>query len=533
MKILTSAQMGEVDRLSSERFGIPSLLLMECAGKAVCDALLEAHGSLAGRRIVIVCGCGNNGGDGLVAARHLLSRGLSAEVILAGDPKRLRGDALANWKIHEQLGLPTTVLPAAADRRSFLRNAPQPDVLVDALFGTGLSRPLEGDYARLVEWINGISAKAKIVSVDLPSGLSADTGSLIGATVHAGLTVTFTALKPALVFPPAAECAGKVVVAAIGSPSELVQNRDYWLELTDRETVRRVVPARARQSHKGHYGHLFVVAGSHGKSGAALMAGMGALRAGAGLVTLGLPAGLKRHVVGRFPELMTEFLPETGGGAIAEGALGAIMARLAGMDAVVAGPGLSQSESTRKMVRLLVRRSPVPIVLDADGLNAFAGEPHRLENEHSQPIVITPHPGEMARLSGRTVAEIQETRIETARQFSRAHGCYTVLKGCQTIIVSPTGRTLVNGTGNPGMATAGTGDVLAGMVGRFVAGWARRRSERAASQGSASLTDHLAASVYLHGLAGDLAASEAGEESLVATDLLRCLPGAFRGVSGR
>lgn len=532
MKILTLAQMGEVDRLSSERYGMPSLLLMECAGKAVCDALEEACGDLRRRRILVVCGVGNNGGDGLVAARHLLSRGRAPEVILMGDPGSLRGDARANWEIHDRLGIPTTVLATPAQRKAFPGNAPQPDVVIDALFGTGLSRPLENEYGAVVEWINRVSARSMVVSVDLPSGLSADTGSLIGPAVRARLTVTFTALKPALVFPPAVELAGKVVVASIGSPAELLEDGKYWLETIDREKIGEAVTARARQSHKGHHGHVFVVAGSQGKSGAALMAGMAALRAGAGLVTIGLPAGLKRHVVGKFPELMTEFLPETGSGAIDARAIGPILGRLAEVNAVVAGPGVGQDASTQKLIRELVRRSTVPVVLDADGLNAFAGKVRRLRNENDQAVVITPHPGEMARLIARSADAVQESRIETARGFSMDNSCYTILKGYQTIIATPAGKALVNGTGNPGMATAGSGDILAGMIGRFVAGWSRKRKSRAAPKGADSLADALAASVYLHGLSGDLASEEVGEESLIATDLLRHLPAAYKRVQG-
>ncbi len=524
MKILTAAQMGEVDRLTTEVYNIPSLLLMENAGRAVADELAKAVDRLERKRIMILCGRGNNGGDGLVVARYLALRGAQPEIFLFTDPAGLKGDPLVNWKIVSAMKLPAKVCTAAGDIEAIVQRQATPDVIIDGLFGTGLTRPIGPEFESLIQWVKDASAKAFVVAIDIPSGLYADSPEVPGVVIQARLTVTFTALKLSLVLPPACEFAGKLVVAPIGSPRELMENPDYTLHLIDKEQARKAVPPRPRDSHKGTYGHVFVVAGSRGKSGAALMAGMAALRAGAGLVTLWLPESLQHDVVGKFPELMTEFLPETGEGTTDESALDSVLARLAEAHCLVVGPGISTHPSTRLFVRELIRRATVPVVIDADGLNAFAAEAGTLRNDYGQALVITPHPGEMARLTGLAVAEVQKARLETARSYSHANGCFTILKGAQTIVATPDSRLFINSTGNPGMATGGTGDILAGLVGRFVAGWYRKPGKA----NSAVLGDYLSSAVYVHGLAGDLAAEEKGMESLVATDLLSVLPVAFK-----
>ncbi len=526
MKILTAAQMGEVDRLTTETYRIPSILLMENAGRSVADELARAIPCLDKKSILILCGKGNNGGDGFVVARYLFLRGARPRVVLFADPAGLKGDALANWNIVETLGVPLEVLPSPGEARLFLRKASVPHVVVDALFGTGLSKPIGAAIKPIVDWINRSSSSAFVASVDIPSGLFADSGSIQGPAVRARLTVTFTALKPALVLPPAAQNAGEVVVAPIGSPPGLLENPEYRMNLTDAARVKRALPPRARDSHKGTFGHVFVVAGSRGKSGAALMTGMAALRSGAGLVTLWLPESLQHDVVGRFPELMTESLFETGEGTLDRSAAAEFLAHAGQADALVVGPGVTNRPATREAVREIVERSPVPVVLDADGINAYASDAASLRNGNSQAVVITPHPGEMARLLGCTIGEVQKNRLAIARECAEKNRCFTILKGHQTVIASPSGHIFVNTTGNPGMATGGSGDILAGITGRFVAGW-NRKYHGADQQ---ALCDHLAAAVYLHGLAGDLAAEDKGEESMTATDLLPHLPEAFKRV---
>jgi ADP-dependent NAD(P)H-hydrate dehydratase / NAD(P)H-hydrate epimerase len=526
MKILTAAQMGEVDRLTTERFLIPSILLMENAGRSFADELAKAIPGLDGKRILIFCGRGNNGGDGLVIARYLALRGAKPSILIFCDPDILKGDARTNWEIVRAMKLPVQILSTAASAKSYLRKADTPDVIVDALFGTGLSKPIGADFRPVVEWINKASSKAFVASVDIPSGLRADSFQIPGPTVKAQLTVAFSALKLAHVMPPAADLAGKIVLMAIGSPPVLFENPEYHMNLIDPEQVRKCLPRRARDSHKGTFGHVYVVAGSRGKSGAALMAGFAALRSGSGLVTIWLPASLQRIVVGQFPELMTEFLPETDEGTADRKGAEQILSQLSQADALVLGPGMTTHPSTKSLIWELVRRSPVPVILDADGINAFAPPAELFQNKAGQPVILTPHPGEMARLTGAKISEVQKNRLQAALGYALQHQCYVVLKGFQTVLATPAGDLFINNTGNPGMAAGGTGDILSGMMGRFVAGWKRQID----IGNSCNLADYISAAVYCHGLAGDLAAEEKGMESLIATDLLAQLPQAFKNV---
>jgi len=526
MKILTAAQMAEVDRLTTERYLMPSILLMENAGRSFADELAKACPGLNSKRIVILCGRGNNGGDGFVVARYLALRGAKPSILLFSDPEKLKGDALTNWQIAHAMDLPIELLPTPASAKSYLKKAVAPDVAVDALFGTGLSKPIGPDFRPMVEWINRVSSNAFVAAVDIPSGLYADFPAIPGPAVRAHLTVTFSALKLAHVMPPASDLAGKVILVPIGSPPALFDNPEYRMNLIDPAQVRKALPRRARDSHKGSFGHIYVVAGSRGKSGAALMTGLAALRAGAGLVTLWLPRSLQKSVVGKFPELMTEFLPETDEETSDRAGAERVLTQLPQADAVVLGPGVTTHPSTRRLIWELVRRSPVPVVLDADGINAFVSPAEPLRNEADQPVVITPHPGEMARLIGKKIADVQKNRMDTALDCAARYHCHVILKGFQTVIATPEGDLYINNTGNPGMATGGTGDILAGMVGRFVAGWRYQASR----EGQLNLADYLSAAVYLHGLSGDLAAEEEGMESLIATDLLSYLPGAIKRV---
>ncbi len=526
MKILTAGQMGEVDRLTTEIYRIPSILLMENAGRSLADELDKTVPGLKNETIYVFCGKGNNGGDGFVVARYLFLRGAMPLVVLFADSAELKGDALANWNIIQSLGMPLKTVPSPAEAGSFLSKAPVPGVIIDALFGTGLSKAIGREFESVLDWINKAGNHAFIASVDIPSGCLADSGAIPGPAVKAALTVTFTALKPALVLPPAAQNAGRVVVAPIGSPAGLLENPEFKMQLIDAEQVRKALPPRARDSHKGTYGHVYVVAGSRGKSGAALMTGMAALRSGAGLVTLWLPESLQREVVGKFPELMIEPISETKEGTPDLHAAEKVLSYADQADALVVGPGVTTQTETRQAIRELLRRSPVPVVLDADGINAFASDAGSLRNDNGRAVIITPHPGEMARLLGRTIGEVQKLRLETARDCAESCHCFAILKGHQTVLAAPTGHLFINSTGNPGMATGGSGDILAGMLGRFVAGWNRKYH----GADMRALCDYLSAAVYLHGLAGDLAAEEMGEESMVATDLIPHLPAAFKRV---
>jgi hydroxyethylthiazole kinase-like uncharacterized protein yjeF len=527
MKILSAIQMGEVDRLTTERYRIPSILLMENAGRSVADEIGKSCSGLDRKKIAILCGRGNNGGDGFVVARYLSLRGASPSILLFASPERLKGDALTNYEILRAMGLPIQTVPTPADARSCLRKMDSPDIIVDALFGTGLAKPIGADFRPVVEWINRHGRTAFVTAVDIPSGLRADSPEIIGPTVKAHLTVTFSALKLAQVLPPASDFAGRIVLVPIGSPQTLFEDPAYQLNLVDAAQVRKALPRRVRDSHKGSYGHVYVVAGSKGKSGAALMTGMAALRSGAGLVTLWLPKSLQKSVLGKFPELMTEMMPETEAGTLAQSGAEGLLKLLPGIEALVVGPGVTTNPSTRRLVWNMVRCSPVPVILDADGINAFVPPSELLRNEEHQPVILTPHPGEMARLLGRKIADVQKNRLAIASEYAVNRSCYVVLKGFQTVIATPDGEQYINPSGNPGMATGGTGDILAGMMGRFVAAW----KIEIARNSRARLADYICAAVFLHGMAGDLAAEKKGPESLIATDLLEYLPTAFKRVS--
>ncbi len=517
MRILTAKQMREADRRTIEEVGVPSLLLMENAGLQVVAAIDAAFGNLAGRRVAVLCGRGNNGGDGLVVARTLRQRNVDVSVFLLGRAADVKGDARTNLESLGALALPVVEV---ADESDWDRHAPaigSRDLIVDALFGTGLSSPLSGLPRRVVERVNALSAD--VVSIDLPSGLSADTAEVIGPCIRASLTVTLGAPKLPLALPPALELAGKVVVADIGIPADVIEAMEPpVVRLTTPESLRALVPVRRPDAHKGSFGHVLVVAGSPGKTGAAHLAAMGALRSGAGLVTAGTPRSSQPVVAALGAEYMTEGLDEDVAGVLAASALPAVLAHPATV--VAAGPGLGAGAGVAEIVEGLVARAGRPLVLDADALNAFAGRPDRLRARAGQSIVITPHPGEMARLLGVATADVQGRRVDAARDLARTAGLFVVLKGHRTVIATPSGCVHVNPTGNPGMATGGTGDVLTGMI----AGWL-------AQLGDAEKACLLA--VYLHGAAGDLAAADQSEVSMIAGDLVGRIGGAVLDLTAR
>ncbi len=509
MKIVIAAEMREIDRNTTQRFGVPSLALMENAGTAVAEFVLARYS--AARRIGVICGKGNNGGDGFVAARKLHEAGKHVSLILLASSHDLRGDAAAMFA-----KLPTKpVLVRSAEE---LQSAPvreifRSDVLLDAILGTGFQPPVKGLYEQAISLLN--SAPAPVIAVDIPSGADADMmDKQPGLVARANAIVTFTAPRPAHVFGNLA--VGPTVIAPIGSPAEaIVSSLD--LHLTTPADLAPLLLPRPRDSNKGMYGHVLALGGSLGKSGAVAMAGMAALRAGTGLVTIATAKSALPTVAGFHPELMTEPLAETEGGSISlEDFENGRFDDLAKRKTVLAiGPGISRHPQTSQLVRSILRKYELPMVLDADGLNAFEGRSSEL-NGKNRMLVITPHPGEMARLAACSVAEVQRDRLRIVRAFAREHAVIVVLKGDRTLVASPNGTTWVNPTGNPGMATGGTGDILTGIVAGFMAQHPSRTFE-------AVIT-----AVYLHGLAGDVACESMGEHSLTATDLLPALPEAFR-----
>ncbi len=503
MRVLNTEQMREADRRTIEDIGIPSIVLMENAGRQAVAAMEAAFEDIASRRVAVICGRGNNGGDGFVVARTLVQRGIETSVFLLGSVAEVRGDARTNLEVLGRIGMTVVEIASAQEWELHFSEFSEVDVVVDAMLGTGFRGRLSGLFETVVADLNSLGVP--IVAIDLPTGVSADTAAVEGPAVEATMTVTLAAPKIPLLFPPADSHAGDLVIADIGIPLPLLDELDgQHLELLTREAMREIVPARVADSHKGDFGRVLIVAGSLGRTGAAHLAALGALRSGAGLVTIATPRSCLPVVAAMAPEYMTEPLDETASGTIDYGAVDRVLDLKT--DIIAVGPGLGQSPGTTAFVHALLERSGVPVVLDADALNAFAGDPDRLAGREEVAVVITPHPGEMARLMHTTIEDVQRDRLGAARDFAAAHRVHVVLKGHRTIIASPDGRTFVNLTGNAGMATGGTGDLLTGMI----AAW------------FAQLLDAEAAcklAVYIHGTAGDLAEADEGEVSLVAGDV--------------
>jgi ADP-dependent NAD(P)H-hydrate dehydratase / NAD(P)H-hydrate epimerase len=508
MKIVSAAEMREIDRATSERFGVPSLTLMDNAGTAVARFAMQHYPQA--KSFGLVCGKGNNGGDGFVAARKLHEGGKTVKALLLTESSALRGDAA---KMFERLpvGIPVTVARTASDLEN--DKALKCDVLIDAVLGTGFKPPVQGIYAAATSAMN--SSTSPVIAVDIPSGADADaTDVTSGLIPRADAVVTFTAPRPAHVFGQLTK--GPTIVAPIGSPDEAIVSSLQLNVITPRDFHVLLEP-RAPDSNKGNFGHVLVIGGSLGKSGAAAMAGMACLRAGAGLATVATPKSVLATVAGFHAEIMTEPLEETEAGTISLRALeyGRMDSIAKGTTVLAIGPGISRNEETAQFVRTLVPKYRIPIVLDADGLNAFEGRTSELDGKE-QILVITPHPGEMGRLADISTAEVQQDRLGVARRIAQEHNLIVVLKGQRTLVAKPDGEVWVNTTGNAGMATGGTGDILTGMTAALMA-QSKRDEFRA-----------VLSAVYLHGLAGDVARDRLGEHSLVATDLLDGLPEAFR-----
>jgi ADP-dependent NAD(P)H-hydrate dehydratase / NAD(P)H-hydrate epimerase len=511
VEILTAQQMRSVDRRAARDFGLPELVLMENAGLQTFAFLQRAFEDLAVRRILLLCGKGNNGGDTFVVARHLHNHRIPFAAVLFGRRSEVRGSAAANLRALERLGVEPREVRTSRDWTAARRTLLASDLAMDGILGTGLSRPVEGLLARVIEDVN--RSDADVVAVDIPSGLSGDTAQVPGPCIAADYTVTFARPKLPHVLPPAEALCGELHVVDISIPPEAVAAEGVDLELLEEASLVPLLPVRAADSHKGDYGHALVVAGSRGKGGAARMASLGALRAGCGLVTAAVPASLQSGMVTRAMEVMSEGLPEGREGALLASGIPRILELLEGKQALAIGPGLTAHPETKKLIREVVLRARVPVVLDADGVNAFAGA-SRLLSGRKRPLVLTPHPGEMGRLMGIPAQEVQINRIARAREFARSHSCHLVLKGHRTLIATPSGGVHVNPTGNPGMATGGSGDVLTGLLTGLIAQGIE--VERALKLG-----------VFLHGLAGDLAAAELGEMPLIARDILARFPRAL------
>lgn len=506
MKIVTAEEMREIDRITTEKHGVPSLTLMENAGRAVAEEVLSRY---APQRALVICGKGNNGGDGFAAGRHLAEAGVGVEVVALHDASEYSGDAAA---MLAKLARKPKVTKTESGIREVAAKSDHA-VIVDAILGTGFHPPLTELYAAAIDAVN--QSGVPVHAVDIPSGLEADRMTAQhGPHVQAESTTTFTALKPVHVFTLEPET---VTVRQIGTPPEAVSSK-LQLNLIDAGSLAFLGVPRKRESNKGDYGHVLVLGGSTGKSGAAAMTGMAALRAGAGLVSVACPKSVLSTVASFAPELMTVPLEETTVGGFSVVNFEQMRTLAEGKRVVAVGPGAGLDEETQQFIRAFVDRCEVPVVLDADGLNAFAGHAQNL-TPIRHPLILTPHPGEMARLVKQTVAEVQNNRINTARWFAQEHGCYLVLKGHRTLVAEPSGEVWINTTGNPGMATGGTGDVLTGILAGLVAQYPQRIGEA------------VSAAVYLHGRAGDIAAEHFGERAVIATDLISALPEAFQEIA--
>jgi NAD(P)H-hydrate epimerase len=544
--------MREIDLLTTRDFKIPSLSLMQGAAGACFHAIAEHFdGNLTGKKALVLCGRGNNGGDGAALALELDGAGVHVEVVLFARVKDSSGDARTNFELVSQRASrePSSTnhsnsftfaeCECAEEWEALAKPLDTYDLIVDALFGTGLRRPLEGVFSQLAREVvdartnreQSGASKPLIVSVDLPSGINADSAKLVGDAISADLTITFTAPKLANVLPPASHLNGRLVVADIGSPVTLVDAAKTQLFVTEKKDVRRwLISTRyTPDSFKNTHGHALLIAGSRGYTGAALLCGDAAMRSGAGLVTIATPNSAQSAVAATaMPEIMTVALAETDRGVVSDAAIDHVM-QLATKAAVVAiGPGLTaEDERTRRFVFSIVKERTVPLVLDADALNCLArysenGWPAELQGSDEAPLVLTPHAGEMLRLLGTTDKSALEDRVAVARGFATKHKLILVLKGARSLVAAPDGRVFINPTGNAGLGTAGAGDTLTGIIAGFIA------QDRATLKKESDLLVATIAALYIGGLAGDLAAREIGMRTMVASDIREHISAAVR-----
>lgn len=512
MYLVTASEMQAMDRRTIESFGLPGRILMENAGRGATAFLLELFPDIGSRKVGVIAGRGNNGGDGYVIARCLAHRGVDVTVFLLTDREHVSGDAAANLELLSPLGVPVVEIPdpAAFDAvRVSMRNR---DLWVDAILGTGLRSEVRGYFRELIDFINSLGQP--VFAVDVPSGLNADTGQPCGSCIRAYATVTFGFAKTGHFQFPGTELSGKLQVIDIGIPPHVVEEiapRQFLLRERD---VKNYINPRPPDSHKGRTGHLLVVAGAPGKTGAAALAALAAMRAGAGLVTLAAPRGINPILASTALEVMTAPLPEIEGGRLGMSAFESIRDLLNGKRCLAVGPGMGQAPETRELLRRLVLESNLPLVIDADGLNNLAGATAIL-GQRTAPVVLTPHPGEMARLAETTVAAVQKDRIACAREFARTFKVHLVLKGAHTVIAHPDGFVFINPTGNSGMASGGMGDVLTGLIAGLI------------TQGlPVEAACHLG--VYLHGAAADRQAVRKGPWGYLAAEVISGIPSEIR-----
>ena len=511
MYLVTANEMRRMDRATIESFGIPGRVLMENAGRGATAFFLEAVYRDHPGAIGIVAGRGNNGGDGFVMARYLHQKGLPATVFLLSQKNQVKGDAAANLKLLDTMGVPVVEMADASafeSRKSLLRHQ---HTFIDAILGTGLASDVRGYFRTVIDFIN--QQERPVFAVDIVSGLNSDTGQVCGVSIRATATATFGFCKVGLLSYPGRTLTGRLKIIDIGIPPHIAAKISCRQHLITPGTLKKVIPQRSATAHKGRTGHLLILAGSPGKTGAAAMTATAAMRTGAGLVTLGIPTSLNPVLEAMVMEAMTVGMPETPDGALDESAHKTIRSMIKDKQCLAMGPGLGTHASTGRLVNRLIEKCPVPMVIDADGLNLIAADPSVLSRRQA-PIVLTPHPGEMARISGHTTAAIQKDRIGHARFFAERHQVHLVLKGAATVVARPDGNVFVNATGNPGMAAGGMGDALTGLI----AGLMTQGMEADAAAQTA---------VYLHGLAADRMAQKMASVGYLATEVIDTLPEAM------
>ena len=512
MYLVTAQQMKDMDRLTIESFGIPGIVLMESAGRGTVDALFRHFPGV--RHVGIVAGRGNNGGDGFVIARYLASRHIELSVYLLSKTEHVKGDAAVNLKLLHRMGIPVHEVPDMDAFELHQGQMRQCDLWVDAMLGTGLKSDVRGIFKEMIDFLNTL--QKPIIAVDIPSGLDSDTGKPRGCCIKAKVTVTYGLPKIGQVVLPGTEFVGTLEVVDIGITPAVVDEVGPKHHLLTQEMIKPCFRSRALESHKGTTGHLLVLGGSPGKTGAAVMTSRAAMRVGTGLVTLGIPKSLNTAAESQLTEVMTVPLPENAGQTLGLSAYERIMSLLENKKGLAIGPGLGTAKSTQNLVRRLIRKSHVPIVIDADGLNSLVGGLECLK-DLKVPVVMTPHPGEMARLVGTTSRQVQQERIRQARKLATTRKVYLVLKGAKTVIAHPDGAVFISPTGNPGMASGGMGDVLTGMIAGLIV------------QGM-SVGEAVNAGVYLHGFAADFLARKMGPVGFLASDIIEILPGQIKGI---
>ncbi|MDP4179979.1 MAG: NAD(P)H-hydrate dehydratase [Bacillota bacterium] len=512
MKVVTPEQMNMIDSEAINKIGIPSIVLMENAALKVVEEVLKGFDSICGKRIIVIAGKGNNGGDAFAAARHLYNKGALVKVFLTSQKSDIKNDPAINLKIIEKMKIETVELTDSSQIFDLEMELEGCDLILDGIFGTGFKGQVKGLIDEIIDAINN-SGKLTI-AIDIPSGINGENGKIEGKCIKADKTVTFVLPKIGLSVYPGCDYTGELAVSDIGIPDFIIKSLNIKTNIICKEEVSSIIPVRSSQSSKGDYGRVFIVSGSTGMIGSGCLCANAALRSGAGLVYLGVPASLAGIYQSHLLEPITFPLEDHTKGYLADESCGEILKKMQNMKVLAIGPGLSTNENIKEIMINIFENSSIPLVLDADALNAVSEDISMLK-KIKVPCVITPHPGEMSRLLGISIKDIQNDRIKLAMKFADKYNVITVLKGMRTIIALPDGNIHINPTGNPGMATAGTGDVLTGIIAGFIG--QGMEPEKAAIAG-----------VYIHGLAGDMTAEKMGQHGLIAGDLVKELPYAIK-----